>query len=175
MHSDVQLRAIYASARAGVKGVQNSGMMNWILAHAAERRTEGGKRMLAESNFELDALFARLPGLDHGELLALAGEHGTEHQAREHAWETVHRVVSAEHVERDLDRIRSQVGSWATQLGSIAGQQIGSGMSDEPMADARRAAAPAVLEAAVAYLLGTRLPEPDRAALLRPWESVIAG
>jgi hypothetical protein len=43
------------------------------------------------------------------------------------------------------------------------------------MADARRAAAPAVLEAAVALFLGTRPPEPDPAVLLGPWESVVAG
>jgi len=43
------------------------------------------------------------------------------------------------------------------------------------MADARRAAAYAVLDAAVALLLGPRLPEPHRAALLRPWKSVAAG
>jgi hypothetical protein len=88
---------------------------------------------------------------------------------------TVRRVVSADHLEHELDQVRSEVGVWATRLGSLTGQQIGSGMSDESMDDARRAAAPAVLDAAVAVLLGTRLPEPDRAALLGPWESVVAG
>jgi hypothetical protein len=43
------------------------------------------------------------------------------------------------------------------------------------MADARRAAAFAVLDAAVALLLGARLPEPHRTTLLGPWESVVAG
>ena len=131
--------------------------------------------MPAQPNSELEALFARLPGMDQGELLALAGAHGAEAPVRSHAWTSVHEVVSANHLERDLDRVRSEVGVWATQLGAITGQQIGSGMSDQPIDDARRAAAPAVLDAAVAFLLGTRLSESDRAALLRAWESVVAG
>jgi hypothetical protein len=131
--------------------------------------------MTAERNSELEALFARLQGMDQGELLALAGAHGGENAATSQAWTSVRQVVSADHLERDLDRVRSEVGAWATQLGAITGQQIGSGMSDQPIDDARRAAAPAVLDAAVAFLLGTRLSEPDRAALLRPWESVATG
>ena len=48
-------------------------------------------------------------------------------------------------------------------------------MSDLLMADARRAAATAVLDAAVALLLGARLSERDRAALVQPWEDVVGG
>jgi hypothetical protein len=141
---------------------------------AAEPPTEG-IRMTTKRNSELEALFARLTGLDQGELLALAGAHGTDDPVRTHAWTSVHQVVSADHLERDLDRVRSEVGTWATQLESLTGQQIGSGMGNQLMDDARRAAASAVLDAAVAFLLGTRLPEPDRAALLGPWETVVAG
>ena len=126
-------------------------------------------------NTELDAMFARLPGLDRGELLALAAAHGAADQAREEAWRTVREVVSAAHLERDLDRVRVEVGTWATHLSSLTVQQLGGGLSDQLLAEARREAAPAVLDAAVAFLLGTALPDQDRAALLRPWESVLAG
>lgn len=126
------------------------------------------------TNAELDALFDRLPGLDRGELFALAGAHGSRDSAREDAWAAVRRAVSADHLERDLDRLRSEVGAWATHLGSITGQEAGSGLSDLFMADARRAAAPAVLDAAVALLLGARLEDHERAVLLGPWNRVFA-
>lgn len=126
------------------------------------------------SNAELDALFDRLPGLDRGELFALAGAHGSRDAAREDAWTAARKVVTDDHLERALDRLRSEVGAWATHLGSITGQEAGSGLSDLLMADARRAAAPAVLDAAVALLLGDRLPERDSEALLRPWNRVFA-
>jgi len=131
--------------------------------------------MTTAPNPELDALYARLRRLDPGDLLALAGAYGANDPAREAAWQAVHGIVAAGHLEGDLDRVRATVGTWAARVGSIAGQQIGSAMGDQPMTDARRAAAPAVLDAAVALLLGDRLTADDRTALLRPWESVLDG
>ena len=139
------------------------------------RRRKGNARMTSGRNAELDALIARLPGLDRGELLALAAEHAAGDPAREEAWRTVREAVTASHMERDLDRVRSEVAAWATHLSALTVQQLGSGLSDQLLAEARREAAPAVLDAAVAFLLGTTLPDQDRAALLRPWESVFAG
>ena len=130
--------------------------------------------MASKPRSELDDLFDRLPGLDRGELLALAGAHRVKDPAREEAWRAANKVVTADNVERDLDRLRTEVGAWATHLGSITGQEAGSGMSELVMADARRAAAPAVLDVAVAYLLEARLTERDRTALLRPWMRVFA-
>ena len=124
---------------------------------------------------ELDALLARLPSLDHGDLLALAGARGVEDREREGAWKTVRQMVSADHLERELDLVRSEVGAWATRLGPLTVQQLGSAASNESMVDARRDAAPAVLDAAAAYLVGAKLPDRDRASLLRPWVSAIAG
>jgi hypothetical protein len=125
-------------------------------------------------NAELDALFARLPGLDRGDLLALAAAHTEGDPAREEAWETVREVVSVHHLEPDLDGVRSRVGTWATHLSALTVQQLGAGLSDQLLAEARLEAAPAVLDAAVAFLLGARIPEGDRAALVRPWEGVVA-
>ena len=131
--------------------------------------------MGVKRNPELEALFARLPLLDRGELLALAGARQPDDPDRETAWASVRDAITASHTERELEQIRSEVGAWATHLGAITGQEAGSGMSDLLMADARRAAATAVLDAAVALLLGARLSERDRAALVRPWEDVVGG
>jgi len=130
--------------------------------------------MAVETDAQLVALFERLPGLDRGELFALAGAHRTVDSARQDAWKAVHEVVTADRADRDLDRLRTEVGAWASHLGSITGQEAGSGLSDLLMADARRAAAPAILDAAVAFLLGARLPERDRDVLLGPWRRAFA-
>ncbi len=130
--------------------------------------------MTSGSRIELEELFARLPRLDRGELFALAGAHHVRDAAREEAWKSVREVVATDRVEQDLDRLRSEIGAWATHLGSITGQEAGTGTSELLLADARRAAAPAVLDAAVALLLGSRLPERDRTVLLRPWRRVLA-
>jgi len=125
-------------------------------------------------NAELDALFDRLPRLDRGDLLALAAEHAEGDPEREAAWETVRQVVSANHLEPGLDEVRVRVGTWATHLSALTVQQLGAGLSDQLLAEARREAAPAVLDAAVAFLLGAMIAEGQRAALLRPWESAFA-
>lgn len=129
--------------------------------------------MTLGTNAELNHLFDRLPGLDRGDLFTMAGSHRGAEAARQQAWRAVREVVAASHAERDLDRVRSQVGAWATHLGSITGQEAGSGTSEVLLADARRAAAPAVIDAAVAFLLGPRLSSRDRAALLGPWARVV--
>jgi hypothetical protein len=129
---------------------------------------------MIEQSVELDALFARLPQLDLGELLALGGAHRAFDAAREEAWRTVRDVVSTEHMERDLDALRSDVGAWATRLALIVGDEAGTPIDGLLMTEARRGAASAVLDAAVAHLLGPRLPVRDREALLRAWRDVIA-
>jgi hypothetical protein len=135
---------------------------------------KGNTRMTIGRNAELDALFDRLPRLDRGDLLALAAEHAEGDPEREAAWETVREVVSANHLEPGLDEVRVRVGTWATHLSALTVQQLGAGLSDQLLAEARREAAPAVLDAAVAFLLGAMIAEGQRAALLRPWESAFA-
>jgi hypothetical protein len=121
----------------------------------------------------LDELVARLPNLDRGTLLALAAAHDGPDPDRERAWDDARVVVRRERMEQDLDRLRDDVGRWATRLGAVTGQEAGSGMTELLLADVRRGAAPAVLDAATALLLGDRLTEADREALLRPWRQVV--
>jgi hypothetical protein len=129
--------------------------------------------MTVGRNTQLDTLFARLPRLDRGDLLALAAAHAQGDPEREEAWKNVRDAVSVDHLEPDLDRVRSRIGTWATHLSALTVQQLGAGLSDQLLADARREAAPAVLDAAVAFLLGARISDGDRAALMRSWESVV--
>jgi len=121
---------------------------------------------------EVADLLDRLPYLDRGDLLALAGAQHTRDLARRAAWQAIEAAAAAQDGGRDLDRLRSEVGAWATRLGAIVGDEAGTGLADLMLADVRRAAAPAVLDAAAALMFGDDLPDPDRATLLAPWLSV---
>src|SRR5450830_524619 len=110
-----------------------------------------------------------------GESFGLAAAHRRPSAAREAAWAEVRAVVAGEGLERELDQVRSEVAGWATHLATITGQEAGAGMTEMLMTDARREAATAVLDAAVALLLGDRLGEEHRRALLGPWRRVRAG
>lgn len=116
-------------------------------------------------------LLERLPYLGQGELMALAGAHEAEGDARRAAWRAVEAAARARDGGRDLDRLRAEVTAWATRLDVIVGYETG---TSSQVVEARRAAAPAVLDAAAALLLADDLPEADRAVLLGPWHSVAA-
>ena len=60
--------------------------------------------MDVKRNPELEALFARLPLLDRGELLALAGARQPDDPARETAWTSVRDAITASHAEGELER-----------------------------------------------------------------------
>jgi len=124
---------------------------------------------------EVADLLAELPYLDRGELLALAGAQKKNQAARRAAWRTVESAARSQDGGRELDRLRHEVAVWATRLGAIVGDEAGSGLADLMLADVRRAAAPAILDAAAAMMYADDLSEADRAVLLDPWLSVIGG
>ncbi len=121
---------------------------------------------------EVADLLEELPYLDRGGLLALAGAQRRDRVARRAAWRAVEGAAARDDG-RDLDRLRHEVAAWATRLGAIVGDEAGSGLADLMLADVRKAAAPTVLDAAVALLYRDDLSESDRAVLLGPWLSVI--
>ncbi len=119
-------------------------------------------------------LLEHLPYLGGGELMALAGAHNAGAHARRAAWRSVEAAAQTQDGGRDLDRLRSEVAAWATRLGSIVGDEAGTGLADLRLAELRRAAAPTVLDAAAALLLADDLPDADRTVLLGPWRSVMS-
>jgi hypothetical protein len=121
---------------------------------------------------DVAGLFDKLPYLDRGELLALAGAQKQQQEARRGAWRAVEEAASRRDGGRGLDRVRGEVASWATHLGAIVGDEAGSGLADLMLADVRRAAAPTILDAAAALLYQDDLTESDRSVLLAPWRSV---
>lgn len=123
--------------------------------------------------FAVADVLDELPYLTHGELLALASAQKEQQIARRAAWRRVEEAATWDGG-RDLDRLRAEVGAWATRLGAIVGDEAGTGLVDLTLADARRDAAPTILDAAVALLYQDELSEPDRAVLLEPWLSIVA-
>jgi transposase-like protein len=90
------------------------------------------------------------------------------------AWRSVESAAVRDAV-RGLDHLRELVGAWATRLGAVVGDEAGNGLVDLTLANARRAAAPTVLDAAVALLYRNELSEPEHDVLLAPWLSIVAG
>jgi len=118
-------------------------------------------------------LLDELPYLDRGELLLLAGAQTKDQGPRRAAWRTVESAAQLHDGGRELDRLRHEVAAWATRLGTIVGDEAGSGLADLMLADVRKAAAPTILDAAAALLYSDDLSETDRNVLLDPWLRVV--
>lgn len=94
--------------------------------------------------------------------------------ARDQAWRAVRR--EAERTNRDaiLDELRAEIELWGRAgSGSPWTWSFGT-MADVDRGNARRAAMPALFDAAAAILLRDRLAPRDREVLAAPWESVAA-
>lgn len=117
-------------------------------------------------------MLGELPYLDHGQLLALASAQQKQQVARRAAWRGVEEAAARDG-SRDLDCLRAEVGAWATRLGAIVGDESGTGLVDLTLANARRAAAPTILDAAAALLYQDALSAPEREVLLAPWLSIV--
>ena len=123
----------------------------------------------------IDDFLAVLPELRRDQLMVLAAAHRRADPAREAAWEAARAAIAADGRDAELERLRSLITGWATRPASTPTQ-----WAEIPMAgglleqDVRRAAGPALLDAAVALFLGESLGVLDRDALLRPWHSLSA-
>jgi hypothetical protein len=92
------------------------------------------------------------------------------------AWQVVKRVVQRDPGKSLMEDGRSRLAEWvnnsATWTGFGFGEvatSTGSGMN---MADVRRAALPALLDAVAALIAEDDLTDDQRAALLEPWSSI---
>ena len=95
---------------------------------------------------------------------------------REAAWQVVKRVVQGDPGRSLMEEARSRLAEWvnnsATWTGFGFGEvptSTGSGMN---LADVRRAALPALLDAIAALIAEDELTDDQRTALVEPWSSV---
>ncbi len=123
----------------------------------------------------LDDFFSVMTTLPRDQLMALAAAHSEPDPARERAWASARGIIARDGLAADVDRLRSVVINWATRPASSPMQWaeilMADGLLDQ---DVRRAAAPALLDAAVALFLGESLEAPDRDAMLGPWRGLSA-
>jgi hypothetical protein len=123
---------------------------------------------------ELNAFLNGLPDLDQSTLLALSVRPTIdEEKSLRNARRTARRVATVAGLIDDLDSLRGQIVTWSGANGARSGiwaPDLAS--SDVLLADIRRGAAQAILDAATATLLGDALDLHSREVLVERWESV---
>jgi hypothetical protein len=122
---------------------------------------------------EIDELRASMDMLADEDVDYLAEMWEKEDQgARGDAWAQAKPAIEKAGLMKELDRVRISVGEWMrTSSSDFQGIQGLMGSSGGP-ADARRAAAPAFIDAAAAILAGDALDADARKVLARPWRSL---
>ena len=122
---------------------------------------------------EIDELLASMEMLDDEDVDFLAEMWEKEDQsARGNAWALAKPAIDKAGLMKELDRVRMSVGEWMrTSSSDFQGIEGLMGSSGGP-AGARRAAAPAFIDAAAAILAGDALDADARQVLARPWRSL---
>jgi hypothetical protein len=120
---------------------------------------------------ELDELLASMDLLDDDDVAYLGELWDKEDgDARRSAWARAKPAIEKDGLMSELDKVRSSVSSWmqasSSDFQGIEGLLGGAGGP----AGARRAAAPAFIDAAAAILAGDALEESERSVLVRPWQ-----
>lgn len=125
------------------------------------------------SDQDVDDVLARADRLDNGGLLVLAAGSGSSAEldpARGRARETIHRLG----LDAALERMEEAVVVWSfAEVPRTSGGWAWAAPGQDLAADLRRQAAPALLDAVMATMLGTELDEGDRDLLLAPWREAI--
>jgi hypothetical protein len=120
---------------------------------------------------EIDRLIARLGSLTADDVQFLADLWRQEDSAaRQRAWASAKPAIEAAGNSDVLMEVREAVGAWMkASRADFSGIE---GLLGAPggIAGGRRAAAPAVVDAAAAIVAGAALDETEREVLSRPWE-----
>jgi hypothetical protein len=126
-----------------------------------------------EAQADIDELLASMELLEDDDVAYLAELWEKEDgDARRSAWGKAKPFIEKAGLTRDLDRVRTSVSSWmqanASDFQGIEGLLGGAGGP----AGARRAAAPAFIDAAAAILAADALDPDEQRVLARPWRSL---
>jgi hypothetical protein len=118
----------------------------------------------------------RAAHLDREETRALGGAWQAIAQAdRDRAWARVRTLLRRTRRERLMGDVAEEIERWGrAQGGSPWTWEFGT-MTDVDRSDIRRAAMPALLDAAAAVILRDALDSADRDVLVGPWEAIVSG
>lgn len=118
----------------------------------------------------MDAFFHRLNRLDEAGLMAMrAAWTSIESQKHEDAWAAVRAAGVRDGLTDEIDRVRKKAIAWATRGSNMAPEvRIGQSQNWQVV---KLEAGEAIVDAALAMALGSRLDAPSRDLLLEPWAS----
>ena len=130
-----------------------------------------------EAEQRIEALLDELLGMSDAELRLLhLGWQEVSAENRNLAWRTIKGVVGREPGKKAMELARSRLAEWVNNSATWTGfgfSAVPTGMgSGTNMADVRRAALPAVLDAVGEIIAEEELSDEQREALLEPWHRV---
>jgi hypothetical protein len=121
------------------------------------------------------ALLDRIAHLDREELRELAAAWRAVAPAdRDRAWTSVRRALRATGRNAILEDVRGQIELWGRAAGGSPWTWQFGTMTDVDRGNERRAAMPALLDAAAARIARDRLDNGELVALSGPWDSVVS-
>jgi hypothetical protein len=128
------------------------------------RRRQGVN--LVDSDEMLD-LFERLDRLNREQLMSMGAIwQSTDRRAHEEAWATVRAVGAREGLSKEIDRVRKKALAWSTRGSDAFPYTLN---VDLMWQQVKMEAGEAIVDAALATALGSRLDGQTRETLLGPW------
>jgi hypothetical protein len=122
-----------------------------------------------DGSLALDRFIDSLELLDAEQLSILdAVWRAVDHGVHQRAWEDVRRLARNPDLGRLIDAARDRALHWANRGSNVPAMPY-SLKSEDQWLEARRNAAAALVDAALATTLGDRLPDEARDTLLGPW------
>ena len=116
---------------------------------------------------EMDAFFDRLDHMNQAQLMGLrAAWRSISRQEHEDAWTAVRAVGGRDGLTGEVGRVRKKALRWATRGNNSIPYQLTDDMSWQQV---KIDAGEAIVDAALAIAMGSRLDEETRAVLLGPW------
>jgi hypothetical protein len=116
---------------------------------------------------EMDLFFEKLDRMNQAQLLSMrAAWYATSRDAHADAWTTVRAVAARNGWTREIDRVRAKAMSWITRGTNTIPYQMN---DDFTWQQVKNEAGEAIVDAALAISLGSRLDAPTHALLIEPW------
>ena len=116
---------------------------------------------------EMDAFFEQLDHLNEAQLLGLrAAWQAISLAAHQGAWAAVRAVGVAEGLTKEIDRVRNKALGWASRGTNVAPYTLSDPITWQ---QTKLEAGEAIVDAALAVALGSRLDAAHREVLIAPW------
>jgi hypothetical protein len=117
---------------------------------------------------EMAAFFEQLDHLNEAQLLSMrAAWRSTSRRAHEQAWTAVRAVGVREGLGKEIDRVRNRALAWTTRgSGTVPFHRLNDELGWQQV---KMEAGEAIVDAALAVALGSRLDSGSRGILIGPW------